>query len=69
MNEHILQLMNKVKYPFSRCKNLSKRKREQEKGNITGKERTAETLVIIALAFVVILAAAGLIILFTLLPG
>ena len=69
MNAYLLQLLNKAKYPFSKCKNRIKRKREQERGNIARKERLNEILVIIALAVVVIVTLAGLIVLFNLLPG
>ncbi len=69
MNEHILQLMNKMKYPFSRCKNLIKRKREQEKGNITRKENLVEKALIVTLGALVVLTVAGLIIVFAVLPG
>lgn len=68
MNEQILQLMNKMKYPFSRCKNLLKRKKEQEKGNVTRKEKMSETKVLLALALLIVLTVTAIIIVFNLLP-
>jgi len=69
MNEHILQLMNKIKYPFSKCKNLFKRKKEQAKGNITRQEYMVEKMLIFLLATLVVVTVAVLIVMFIILPG
>ena|GEM_PF-4031376 len=54
MNAYLLQLMNKIKYPFSRCKNIARRRREQAKANLTQKERFDEIKLIIVMLVVVV---------------
>ncbi len=64
MNEYLLQLMNKAKYPFSKSKNVDKRKKEQAKNNISRKERMAEIKLIVALALILAVTIAALILVY-----
>lgn len=64
MNEYLLQLMNKAKYPFSKSKNVDKRKKEQAKNNISRKERMDEIKLIVALALILAVTIAALILVY-----
>jgi len=54
MNEYLLQLINKAKYPFAKSKNIVKRRAEQAKGNMPRNERLAEIKMLCVMAAIVL---------------
>ena len=64
MNEYLLQLMNKAKYPFSKNKNIAKRRKEQAKGNITRMENQAELKMLFALGAIIVVSAVATVLIY-----